>query len=480
MSVTRYSRRQAALAGASSLAALAQSSNSLSSLYSAAKGVWDKTREDRIRNQRLRREIDQLEERSEMPRRKVGKKASMRAASSSRHSSGGVLGVSRVSARKRVKKVNSKALTCVSKSKFSGNATSVNTGSLYVTHATHPPKYVLRHVCMSIIELYFRKVGCPIQSWNSSMSQFSGYSTQRLILDMTYQDRNDGQIQARNHVFTTNITYLAMADEFADQLIFLCGPNDGDFKVLQIQLHAFQGSTDGSTPHPFVYFIADALKIGVYGASTLDVQNRTLGGGGTSTDNALSIYNNPLEGRLYSCKGLNAIVQNPEGVETGKIIPFQVDVTTGLYSNRSAGSTMPTLLVDHLTEPPHPRFFKNIYKTGFINIGPGEIKKHTIHKYTVKSLNGWLSTLRNWMQSGVSLDGTQSSEFTAAGAVISRTSNFTGLNTTIAVSKACDLGSATVAIGFERSGYMASRAWYKPNFIIPATNENMQENAEPA
>lgn len=394
---------------------------------------------------------------------------------------GAATGISSVGKLAPVRQISPKDLRCVTKSKFSGTTTQNNTGTLYQCHATHPPKYVLRHLCMSLLEMYFRDVGVPIQAWNSSLSPFSHHDTQAFELRMIFQTRNDADLQFDNLICTQNATYLEIADEMANFIISKCsGAAVTDFKIIQLSMGVRGNPATLPYDHPLTYYLADCVKIGIYGVSKMDWQNRTLAGGGTSTDSALSIYNNPLEGRIYECTGFNAIIQNSQQVEASKEIPFQNDVTTGTYANRSAGSTIPTALVDILTEPPHPRFFKNITKSGFIKIMPGEIKTHVLKSYVKKSLNGWIASIRNWMLSGNTLDGTRSAPGATGGAVIQRTSNFTGKNAVCAVSKACDLGSATLVLANEKEGYMASKAWYKPFHIIPATNDNMEVNAAPA
>lgn len=448
------------------------------------KNAWDRTARYREQAKDFRDSIRKHEE--NMPRKSSGKrKRTMKKASSVKARRLNAIQsvasgpVGRMPRGIRASRVKLPVLRCMSKGNYHGDVSGSSIyGAVYVTHATHPPKWVLRHLGMSIVDYYFRKVGCPIQAWDRSMSQFAIFNDAQFHINVIYQDRDDGQFVGHAASYGPDYRYISIADSIADMFANLCDADSADFKMHTIEIHV-DAAGGAPTYHPHVYLMAADIKIGILGISELDVQNRTVAGGGSSTDSALSIYANPLEGKSYVTKGLNAIMAIPGGTGTGLVNPFLCDTTTGLYSNRYDGSNMPPGASDILKLPPHPRVFKGLVRSGSLTLAPGVITKSRLSKYVVKSLNGWLALLKHWLGTGTTTVGSASAPGSTAGALIKKTDFSMGLNCVIALDKVCNLGNAVPVVAFERTADMRSRMWYRSKGILPATNTDLLAQPDP-
>lgn len=137
---------------------------------------------------------------------------------------------------------------------------------------------------------------------------------------------------------------------------------------------------------PFNLELTNA-RMRVYAKSTLKIQNRSYGGGGTEEDD---VDNVPLYGKSYQFRGNGTDYMGGTTSVTvggGVVRPLYANNTTGLFAFGVAG------LIDvnnseDLGEPPAAFCFRGVRKHDKVRIEPGHIKTSTlVDSYTISLQN---------------------------------------------------------------------------------------------
>jgi len=256
---------------------------------------------------------------------------------------------------------------------------------VYIGHSTTSGHRILTVFLQAALRKLFRHVGYTCTNITDPLLGYHPNSDGwRLILSV--KEVTTGVI--------TDVTYDTAA---SDSIFRIVGdtvngiapawPNLYNFWVNYIQ----NGPPTGATQQPtrlslyqrdgnvanFYHFMGDIYfpneRINLHVRSELKIQNRTLSTSGSG--DAEDVSNNPLIGKSYQFSSANPRLR----VENCDIIGSMLDAT-GVITRRAAEFPAATSVL--MREPPSPKIFWNVVKSGKAAIGPGNIKKDLL-TYTV-------------------------------------------------------------------------------------------------
>lgn len=363
------------------------------------------------------------------------------------------------------------------------------TGSkcVYVLHCTHPPKYVLRMIFMSIVERYYRQNDIKITNWldncpmkypNTTVANSVGVK-----VFLFYQSRVGNATNTRGQLnymtlydsTGTGVSYLALADTMATNFAAAINTFDNDLFFTDLQFVPDARTNEAQFSHK--KWDTTEMFISVKGVSHLQVQNRTEGGDGTSAENALvtSIYANPLEGKHYSFKGTGVRIKDFGNVidGVGPNLQLVCDATGGTFHIDSGTTSLSSQATDVLKQPASPKYFSRCTGASNVRMAPGAIMKSYAKDVVTKSFLGWVKSLFSYVTSGSTLNGTEAPLDSATGALSKYSHLRPGVGRMLGLEKVADLGNSDVNVAWERDAVYSSRLFFKRKRFIPATNNQM-------
>jgi hypothetical protein len=369
--------------------------------------------------------------------------------------------------RRPSKKVKKVKWPCICKDERTTSASS--TECAYIVHGTHPTRYVMRMIAMSMIHKYFEQNGIWIQNWTANAGLHTGVGTVatiNLTVVAEYQQRAESSSDPQYLTILTIVgtpSYLELADSLADGLVNLCTTVTEDLMVTKIQWKS-NGTGSTGTNMAFKLWDASEIRIDIYGKSMLNIQNRTTGGEGpgTGSKETTSIFANPLHGKHYLVKGFGARVKNlGVGVlsTSDQLVPSTLTGEVGIGSNATSFGAQAQ---DILKQPPLPNYFQNCIGSSYIRLEPGAIKQSTAYKTVSKTLNQWYRILHLQLQN-----------VTTVGAIRQYGRTPIGLTRMIAMEKVANMGSTNpVVLAGERDAvYMSKLTFRKRRFTAPTNDQ---------
>lgn len=385
------------------------------------------------------------------------------------------------------KKLPVQKYPCVQKYEYQISAIS-GIKSSYIVHHTHPMKYCMRVLAMTMVHKYMRQSNVVIRAWTDSVGMVDPSLNSRvkpnLAVYAVYQNKSTGTTAVPAEVLLAQISsvdyYLQFADAISNGLVSLVTNFGVDLQILQIQWRttAVAGNTLASRN-----WDASEIHIDLKGISVLNIQNRTLGGGGTAGDgveaSTTSIYANPLIGKSYGIKGSGPRFKWTVSPTGNSVQTFQpnADSESGYtaFTNLSppaaagTGASFTTQIRDVLRQPPHPKNFVNCTGVSTVRLEPGAIRKSRVADVVSKTLNQWL---RHWFPT--------LKDATAVSNIESFAWNPTGKSILYGFEKVADMGGADpVVIAGENDGCVLGKMWFRKNRITAATNVAVTETLAP-
>jgi len=202
----------------------------------------------------------------------------------------------------------------------------------------------------------------------------AGVSTVGYTVRLFKQNPVSGAMVYIDHLITSLDTFGVLCEAFRNDFEVYCsGFGELDNSNMQ-ELYKFVVFTGTGSEVPYqvhAEMLFNETFIDLYCKCSIKVQNRTKSS--TGSEDAENITNNPLQGRIYTFKGVpkpkaNGFVNggsNP-GMYAFERMPYNKAVSG--FGGTGAG------LDASLKEPPHPKLFWNCYKAGALRLEPGEIK----------------------------------------------------------------------------------------------------------
>lgn len=212
------------------------------------------------------------------------------------------------------------------------------------------------NVIRLILKKVFAKAGQNITNFGSSLA--SNGLTQPDVIRIRYQTQ-DGSVGSVEYVVANNVT-----ETFNDVAFFFY--NNANLKqesviLKHILLLPMTNALGAFVDVPSVRLDLEHSYISSYFKSSMKIQNRTVNGIDTATD---EVDNVPLYGRQYGGTGNGAEWQGQHnGPDTKKFI-----------SNYNSGYIEGSANSDDLKEPIHQMYFKYVTQKGKIHLDPGYIK----------------------------------------------------------------------------------------------------------
>ena len=393
---------------------------------------------------------------------------------------------------KRSRKVKNKTKwTCVCKDERPATVTHDNCA--FLLHCSHPPRYVLRMIGMSIVYKYYQQQNIKITNWLSivggAFTAGQGTSNPRVSLWAWFQRRsgaNGGSVGARSYQqliagATNGQNYLSLVDEFCENITNLVNTFSNDYFISEMHWKPTYPVGSGAIEYSHTpdYRIWDATEmfVSVKGTSILQVQNRTAAGGGTDTSDSSNIYANPLEGNEYFLDGcgfrykLSGFDATPASTNTYQMV---AESTTGLIAWGYDTTIFDSIGVDMWKQPPNGRAIYGCKRTSKIRLEPGHIKRSVASDTVTKSLNGWLKVLFPFLSSGDSFTGTAAAAGSATGAVIKNYNLRIGKSAFVGLEKVAQIAVAPkVTLGAERDAIYCSRLFFRRRHNTAATNSQL-------
>lgn len=276
------------------------------------------------------------------------------------------------------------------------------TKCLYIGHCTHPVKYMIRLMSMSIIHKYFKSCGVTIRNWKS-VAGFRISAVQESTIDLTIvavlqRDPATTTDTTYETILTTSAgdTYLDMADNLANGLCNMVKSTDQDMRV-----HYLQFRTTATVAYPVFgskEWDVSKCRITLYGKSILCLQNRTESSSLTNPTSTEIISTNPVRGKEYLCTGAGPRIRDTRQAGTvASSNQFTCDSKGGGFLVSSLSSGFDVGARDVLRQPPHQSYFSNCLGSSYIRLGPGEIKKSVAVSSVTKSFNQWLISMQDVM-----------------------------------------------------------------------------------
>lgn len=373
--------------------------------------------------------------------------------------------------RKRVKPL---PYPVVQKTEVTGTETDGN--CVYLTHTTHPLKYVLKTIGMTLVHKYFQQCGIHIRSFKDGCGVATGVGTAteyNLSLVAVYQDAPEGTSDPQFVTLATTgdgvtTTYESFAIQIADKLceIFDTTPNVSAVPR-QPFIHQLQWRCDGTssigTTLQSRFWDATEIRIAISGKSMVNLQNRTAAGDVADTTLTTSIYANPLHGKHYSLSGNGARVKHLGVTVTNTSAQFACSQSSGMVSNGALGTDVSAEAQDVLAQPPAGNYFYNCKKASYIRLEPGSIKQSTCYAEVTKSLNRWLRDMQPYLLTGNTLGDLTTFYISSLGE-----------SRIVALEKVADMASGNpITIGFERDGIMRGKLWFRKRRHTAALNSEL-------
>ena len=363
---------------------------------------------------------------------------------------------------KRVKKVSYPVVQ-----KTEHRDTETDADCVYLIHATHPAKYVLKTLAMTMVHKYFQQCNVHIRSFAdpigfyTAVGSFAKFNLRCVVVfqgkpeaaaDPQFWTIADAQLAGVN-------TYEEFAIALADGL---CGIYDNTTARHQPYITEVQWHCTGATGTTLQARNWDAseINIAISGKSLVNIQNRTAGGDVGASQETTSIYANPLHGKHYSIKGNGARIKHLGRDSTGTSVQLAVNQSNGCFSKGANDTDVGAQASDTLKQPPQGNYFHNCTKTGYIRLEPGSIKQSVCYAVVTKKLNRWLNDLKSLLETNSTL-----------GALDNFQTFSMGETKMVALEKVADLGATNaVTIGFERDGIMRGRMWFSRKRFTAALN----------
>jgi hypothetical protein len=355
------------------------------------------------------------------------------------------------------------------------NSNTVTDGNcVYLLHTSHPLKYVLKTMCMSMVHKYFEQQGIHIRSFDDVVGRTTGIGTQfaaPLKVQVVYQGNpqataNPTWVTVADISGTGAATYTDLSILLADGLINLYDATAGNKDLF---IHQIRWLVDGATATASSlmnlstrFWDATEVRIAISGKSMCNIQNRTLAGDVADTALTTSIYANPLHGKHYSFKGNGARMKNLGEAVINTSGQFAPNQATGVVEVGALGTTFGAVAQDVLAQPPSGNYFYNCSKTSYIRLEPGSIKQSTCYAEVTKSFNQWLRGMYNYLETSSTLGGLDTFF-----------SSSLGVSRMVALEKVADMGSGNdIALGYERDGIMRAKCWFRKRRHTAASNDS--------
>lgn len=261
---------------------------------------------------------------------------------------------------------------------------------VYVGHSTTSGHQILMVILQSLLRKLFTKVGLTITNVTDPLLGYEG-ATDGWKLILTYQDSQNGATVSDTYVTiaTTDTIYrivgdksngvapawTALYDRFVQYINATANPSGFEgstMRLVRLAIYRKDGNVGEFWQFAGDLYLANEIAH-IYCKSDLKIQNRTLAA--TASTDAQDITNNPLQGKLYQFSS-GAPQTRVEGL-------FKLDGlidSTGALTIRAAEIALlaPYNTVNVMKEPPEPKIWNNIVKTGGIRLEPGAIKKDTL------------------------------------------------------------------------------------------------------
>lgn len=341
---------------------------------------------------------------------------------------------------------------------------------VYICHTTHPLKFVLKTIAMSMVHKYFAQCGIHIPTFKDPIgfqAAIGSVSKYNLAVATVHQGKPEGTSDATFTVVgDTTDPSIATFEDFAIQIadgLCLIYTNIASVETqpffTQIQWRA-TGVTDSTLSSR--NWDATEIKIAISGKSMVNLQNRTAAGDTADTSLTTSIYANPLHGKHYKVSGNGVRIKNlgASAVTPNTSAQLACNQSNGFVSNGATSTDVNAAAQDVLKQPPAGNYFYRCSKTSYIRLEPGSIKQSTCYSVVTKSFNRWLRDMQPWLETAADL-GSLNNFYTAA----------LGETRLIALEKVADMSSGNpIEVGFERDGIVRGKLWFNKKRATAALN----------
>ncbi len=365
-----------------------------------------------------------------------------------------------------VRKIKKAKYPCVQKVENAVSGTAAET--LYLGHCTHPLRYVMRMIGMSMVHKFYQQNGIKIRSWREPCGAFNPAAADiapAFNCKVIYQDSSIGTASAAQSATVAQASsgdaYLTIADEVANGLVNLVTSNTTDLFITQVIWECIPNASTLTLSSKL--WDAPEVRIAIRGTSMLQVQNRTAAGDDPDTTLTTSIYANPLIGKHYLMSGNYARVKNLEAAPGFQAQHFTCSSDLGAVSANSNDPNFSGNAQDILRQPPRGSYFWNCKGETQIRLAPGSIKQSRVSSTVVKPLNQWLRHVQSHLESATDV------------ATIPRDINTpTGMMRLIAFEKVADMGSSNpVIVSGERDAVYQSKLYFRKRTTTLPTNQQL-------
>lgn len=278
--------------------------------------------------------------------------------------------------------------------------------AVYVGHGM-AMEQALAMVVGAIVIKSFRKIGHKVLTLQEKIQGETNttYTTPIGSWTLSYQDSGD-VIGTLSGTIATDTRYVDVVSNVVNALVAKDFSGTAHYNLELLQFWLVRDDSTAPVRDGVVQLQGAYIDFDWW--SSMTMQNRTPADGGTSTDNALDIANNPLIGKAYYGfgNGTNlAFSNNTTSVASDQRL--LASVTTGFIfwdiDNATPGAI--TGEMDKLYKrPPGPHAFSRVKNCVNVSLNPGEIRNSFLRQKKKMSLLHFLSKLKPY------LDGTLSNQ----------------------------------------------------------------------
>lgn len=290
----------------------------------------------------------------------------------------------------------------------------------YVGHSALPLQATLKFLGCAIVQWYLKSIRLGTTLLTSKIGAVLGPSAGSLLqFDMAVKStiaQGPGTPEIPNLIQAVALvddTWEDFAIRISDALIdgvrtYVLSSAAGTvafvrqrmmFSQMAIGAYAANGTHD----LPKRIINASDLILCVSGESYMQLQNRTQAE--TGGDEIDVVDANPLRGKVYEVNGsLFRFKEIDDSVVAGNLIEMRANAATGIIQDGdyvpipgATGAPYSTTnfsgMVQYLTKPPRPEFFRGKVKAAYVRMEPGAIKQSRVKAVVEKSLEQWCQWL---------------------------------------------------------------------------------------
>lgn len=264
-----------------------------------------------------------------------------------------------------------------------------NTGTVtdanvcYIMNQVVDPYTLLQQLNAAILRTLFEKVGMRVTGYDDYFPSGDNGATNRneMTLELlTVNDRTGVASVGATIIWSATQTMRAICENaavFAVMQSYCNGVTSpagvGAAGNLEVPLKWILWSNEDAAANKQSFMgeiLFDEIIITLYGKSELKVQNRTKASSGSGVE-ADDVSNNPLQGKLYTFKGIPRVKIQSQVL--GQPVTHQFNLMQ-IDKNFVKTLTGAELIVKELQEPVPPGFFWNCSGCANVRLDPGQIK----------------------------------------------------------------------------------------------------------